>query len=217
MKLRELMDRAFDETWFCIVTPDGEEHYVWNADYLGGYEPTLEELEPLLDREFDEFELVVRDNPEAEDVANADKVPMVWVGVLKTDEELKEEEIAAKRAEQKAKKKKRDSFMYLKRLVPSNAILFFMDKGQATVYGADAMEVCIKFARNGGIGYMPGDSWLWVPLSDFKKVAAKMIKAGRVVAIGEKAAEPTKRCSWVISALIDRLDDLKSWEKSRVG
>lgn len=88
MKLEELMNQAFDETWFCVVTPDGEEHYFWNADYLGWHPDVMPELEPLLDREFDEFELVIRNNPEAEDVMNAEKVPMVWVGLLKTEEEL---------------------------------------------------------------------------------------------------------------------------------
>ena len=88
MTLGELMDQAFDETWFCVVTPDGEEHFFWNADYLGGHEETMEELEPLLDREFDEFELVIRNDPEAEDVMNADKV-------LKTEEELERDRIEA--------------------------------------------------------------------------------------------------------------------------
>lgn len=82
------MDQAFDETWFCVVTPDGEEHLFWNADYLGAHPSVMPELEPLLDMQFDEFELVVRKDPEAEDVDNAEMVPMVWVGVLKTDEEL---------------------------------------------------------------------------------------------------------------------------------
>jgi hypothetical protein len=88
MTLRELMDQAFDETWFCVVTPDGEEHLFWNADYLGAHPSVMPELEPLLDREFDEFELVVRKDPEAYDVENAEMVPMIFLGVLKTDEEM---------------------------------------------------------------------------------------------------------------------------------
>jgi hypothetical protein len=90
MTLRELMDQAFDETWFCVVTPDGEEHLFWNADYLGAHPSVMPELEPLLDREFDEFELVVRKDPEAYDVENAEMVPMIFLGVLKTDEEMNE-------------------------------------------------------------------------------------------------------------------------------
>lgn len=91
MTLRELMDQAFDETWFCVVTPDGEEHLFWNADYLGAHPSVMPELEPLLDMEFDEFELVVRKDPEAEDIENADMVPMVWLGLLKTDEDMEDE------------------------------------------------------------------------------------------------------------------------------
>lgn len=97
MTLGTLMDNAFDETWFCVVTPDGEEHLFWNADYLGGHEETMDELEPLLDREFDEFELTIRKDPEAEaeDIENADPVPMVWVGLLKTEDELERDRIEA--------------------------------------------------------------------------------------------------------------------------
>ena len=99
MTLGDLMDLAFDETWFCVVTPDGEEHFFWTADYLGGYAETMEELEPLVEREFDEFDLVIRDDPEAMDVMNADKVPMVWVGLLKTEEELERDRIEAMKGE----------------------------------------------------------------------------------------------------------------------
>lgn len=77
MKLHELMDHAFDETWFCVVTPDGKEHYFWNADYLGWHPDVMPELEPLLDLEFDEFELVIRKSPEINQ-----EYPMVLVGVL---------------------------------------------------------------------------------------------------------------------------------------
>jgi len=99
MTLNELMTAAFDETWFCVVTPDGEEHLFWNADYCGAHPDVMNELEPLLDREFDEFELVIRENPEAQDVFNADKVPMVWVGLLKTEDELERDRIEAMKGE----------------------------------------------------------------------------------------------------------------------
>lgn len=111
MKLRTLMDRAFDEVWFCIVSPDGEEHLVWSADYIGGYEPTLEELEPLLDRGFDEFDLIMRKDPES-DAVNAPEVPMIYVALEPNKKELmlrKKEGEAAKKAEpvKKAKKAKK--------------------------------------------------------------------------------------------------------------
>lgn len=86
MTLEELMNKADDETWFCIVTPDGKEHVFWNADYIGGDPDVMQELEPLLGRQFDEFGLIVRQNPEVP----REDVPMVWVGVLMTEDELKQ-------------------------------------------------------------------------------------------------------------------------------
>ena len=89
MTLEELMNNAFDETYFCVVTPDGEEHVFWNADYLGWHPDVMPELEPLLTREFEEFELVIRDDPEKPDGMNADKVPMVYVALDKTSEDVR--------------------------------------------------------------------------------------------------------------------------------
>ena len=104
MKLEELMNAAFDETWFCVVTPDGEEHMFWNADYLGWHPDVMPELEPLLDREFDEFELSTRKDPEAEDVFNADDVPVILVGLLMTDEELEERRKQAQKEDENDRK-----------------------------------------------------------------------------------------------------------------
>lgn len=81
MKLRTLLDAAFDETWFCIVVGGGKEYYLWNADYLGWHPSVMPDVEPLLDLEFDEFELVVRENPEIE----GEQVPMVYVFLLPQD------------------------------------------------------------------------------------------------------------------------------------
>ena len=36
MKLRTLLDAAFDETWFCIVVGGGKECYLWNTDRKRG-------------------------------------------------------------------------------------------------------------------------------------------------------------------------------------
>ena len=110
MRLEELMDLADDETWFCVVTPDGEEHLFWNADYVGEHPDVMPELEPLLEREFEDFALTIRKDPEAEDVMNAEDVPMVWVGLLKTEEELERDRKEAAKFEKAAKKlKKRKS------------------------------------------------------------------------------------------------------------
>ena len=96
MTLGDLMDQAFDETWFCVVTPDGEEHFFWNADYLGGHAETMAELEPLLDREFDDFDLMTRPDPE-NDAINALEVPMVYVALNPTKKEKEEMRKAAEK------------------------------------------------------------------------------------------------------------------------
>lgn len=91
MTLRELMNQFFDETWFVATTPDGEEHSVWNADYIGGHPDVMPELEPLLDREIDsDVTIEMREDPEAPDAANAPKVPTVCAWLLKTKEEKEE-------------------------------------------------------------------------------------------------------------------------------
>jgi len=65
MKLRNLMDAAFDETWFRVK--DGDRTVdVWNADYFGGYQPVMDEIEDLLDRNVDEYYLEIIKNPEAD-------------------------------------------------------------------------------------------------------------------------------------------------------
>lgn len=73
--LKDLMDLAFDETWFHVVDGDAD-HFFWAADYIGGHEETMAELRPLLSRTFgEEFTLEVRANPEA----RRERVPMVRV------------------------------------------------------------------------------------------------------------------------------------------
>lgn len=104
MKLEKLMDQAFDEVWFCVVTPDGEEHYFWNADYLGWHPDVMPELNPLLKREFDEFDLVIRPDPE-NDAVNAPKVPMVYVALNPTKKEI---EAKRKTVERLAKQERAD-------------------------------------------------------------------------------------------------------------
>ena len=93
MTLNELMDQFFDETWFVATTPDGKEHSVWNADYIGGHPDVMPELEPLLDREISpDVTIEMREDPEAPDASNAPKVPVVCVELLMTEEEKEEEE-----------------------------------------------------------------------------------------------------------------------------
>lgn len=93
MTLNELMDQFFDETWFAATTPDGEEHLIWNADYLGRHPDVMPELEPLLDREISpDVTVETRRDPDKPGVFNAPEVPVVCVGLLKTEEEKEEDE-----------------------------------------------------------------------------------------------------------------------------
>lgn len=71
--LKDLMDLAFDETWFHVV--DGTtDRFFWTADYIGGHKETMDELRPLLHRTFgEEFTLEVRSDPED----RKRRVPMV--------------------------------------------------------------------------------------------------------------------------------------------
>lgn len=81
MTLEDLMGAAFDETWFRIETGKKKHIDVWNADYIGGYEPTLEELEPFLGREVEEFHLKTIKNPERP----RSKTPCIFVYLLEED------------------------------------------------------------------------------------------------------------------------------------
>lgn len=87
MKLKDLLDQFFDETLFCVTAPDGAEHLVWNADYLGAHPDVMPELESLLDREIsDDTTVEIRDDPENQAQVPS-KVPVVCVRLLMTDEE----------------------------------------------------------------------------------------------------------------------------------
>lgn len=86
MTLEELMNNAFDETWFVIVPPSGEELYVWNADYLGWHPDVMPQIEPHLERRVDEYEIITRRDPETQEL-----VPMIQVGLLMTEEEIEEQ------------------------------------------------------------------------------------------------------------------------------
>ena len=96
MKLRKLMDVALDEVYFCVETPDRQEHIFLNSDYIGCHPDVMPELEPLLDREFDDFDLMTRPDPE-NDAINALEVPMVYVALNPTKKEKEEMRKAAEK------------------------------------------------------------------------------------------------------------------------
>ena len=85
MTLNELMAESDHEVYFCVVTPDGEEHIFLSSDYHGEHPDVMPELDPLLDMEIEDFDLVIRDDPERPGVMNADKVPMLLVPVFPSE------------------------------------------------------------------------------------------------------------------------------------
>lgn len=79
MKLKSLLDSMYDETWVRITKPNGEQEEVWVADYLGGYEATIETLTPILSCEIvDEVDMVIDTNPETK----KGKVPILCVKLI---------------------------------------------------------------------------------------------------------------------------------------
>ena len=67
---------------------NGVEHYLWSADYVGYHSDVMPEFEPLLNRTFDGFDLVMRPDPESENILNADPVQMLYVELDKTAKEV---------------------------------------------------------------------------------------------------------------------------------
>lgn len=63
MKLKELLNVTFDETWVKILN-NYDTHFVLVADYIGGDKETLDTLQPLLDREVVDVSTLVRGTPE---------------------------------------------------------------------------------------------------------------------------------------------------------
>ena len=63
MKLKDLLNVTFDETWVKILDTH-DTHFVWVADYIGGDKETLDTLQPLLDREVVDVSTLVSGTPE---------------------------------------------------------------------------------------------------------------------------------------------------------
>lgn len=65
MKLHEILDEMFDETFVRIIEPNGAHFDIWVADYIGGEQSLMETLRPLLNREIrNECTLEIVTNPE---------------------------------------------------------------------------------------------------------------------------------------------------------
>lgn len=71
MKLKSLLDSVYDEVWVRVEfqnfendKPPREPLEVWGADWIGGYEPTLEEVKPYLHKDIDDLCIVNHKHPE---------------------------------------------------------------------------------------------------------------------------------------------------------
>jgi hypothetical protein len=83
MKVKDILNIVFDEQWLCLSfdKEDGwlkNEHIkVWGADWIGGYKPTIKELNPYLDCEVDDMDVEEFDDPECD----GEKAQMICVTV----------------------------------------------------------------------------------------------------------------------------------------
>lgn len=68
MTVRDLLNIAYDEQWVRLYIDGAESEPamidVWGADWIGGYEVTLKEVDPYLDYEVDDMVVEEHDDPE---------------------------------------------------------------------------------------------------------------------------------------------------------
>lgn len=217
MTLDELMAESDHEVYFCVVTPDEEEHIFLSSDYHGAHPDVMPELEPLLKREIGDFDLVIRDDPEMPDVMNADKVAMVWVPLLETEEEAKKKKRdadAAKNAEDAKRisdrvnkiKGVREDYAKIRMEVPRKYVVAFHEKGKFVVYGEDALNLMgTAIGRYSSDGLGPK----LVILDDRAAKAFRIILGiGRGVALSRRRKDDCKWCKWEVYKLVGDEDDL---------
>lgn len=65
--VQDFLDIVYDEQWvkLCFEDEPNKNIDIWGADWIGGYEETLEEVEPYLDYEVDEMFVAKCKNPES--------------------------------------------------------------------------------------------------------------------------------------------------------
>lgn len=65
MKLHEILDEMFDETFVRIIEPNGAHFDIWVADYIGGDSSVMVSLRPWLYKEIrNECTLEIVTNPD---------------------------------------------------------------------------------------------------------------------------------------------------------
>lgn len=78
--VEDFLNLVYDEQWVRLILEDktDDSHIdVWGADWIGGYEKTLKEVEPYLDYEVDDMVVEEFDDPEHD----GEKVQMICVTV----------------------------------------------------------------------------------------------------------------------------------------
>ena len=83
--VEDFLNIVYDEQWVRLVFDD-ESHDshidVWGADWIGGYEETLEELAPFLSRQVDDLCVVEESDPERPDeTVQMLNVTLYWTSV----------------------------------------------------------------------------------------------------------------------------------------
>lgn len=67
--VEDLLNIVYDEQWVRLCFHNDEDKHidVWGADWIGGYQPVLDELEPYLDCEVDDMFVANCKSPEPYD------------------------------------------------------------------------------------------------------------------------------------------------------
>ena len=81
--VKDFLNLVYDEQWVRLIFEDKshDNHIdIWGADWIGGYEETLKEVEPYLDYEVDDMVVEEFDNPELD----GEKAQMICVTVYPT-------------------------------------------------------------------------------------------------------------------------------------
>lgn len=210
MRLRTLLDQAGEELWICVVDGNGEEHYIWSADYVGWHPDVMPTLEPLLNRTFEEFELVMRPDPERKNVLGAEQVPMLYVALEKTAKELADGRALGEHYEsvKKAYEKIGEATCAVENDLPERYFCLFETDAGWLICGNKAPVLAGIVDRV--ILSVYCTAVVCIPTGELKEAVRKCLKAGLSVAVCRKTKG--KNVRYKATVLADTLDDLERIE-----